>query len=239
MMTYCIRLVAHVCLPAIFASLLILRAGMAADADLPLVFSDNFEKGADRWEPTDPKAWKVTQIDGKRVYDQHKKRSSYNPPHRSPYNISLVKDVYVGDFVLDARVRSTHPDYGHRDVCLFFGYQDAGHFYYVHLGKKTDAHANQIFVVDGKPRTKISTKTTAGTNWDDAWHDVRITRDVEQGTIRVFFDDMETPIMVARDKTFVWGRFGVGSFDDTSQWDSVRVTGKRVERPNGSASQSG
>ena len=37
--------------------------------NLPLVFQDNFETGnpADRWEASEPKAWKLTELDGKKV----------------------------------------------------------------------------------------------------------------------------------------------------------------------------
>ena len=204
---------------------------LAQETDLPLVFSDDFEQGAGNWEPTDAEAWRVKETDRGNVYSQFKKRSNYSPPHRSPYNISLVKDIDVADFVLDVRVLSTHEDYGHRDVCLFFGYQDPAHFYYVHLGKKTDDHANQIFIVNDAPRTKISTKTTPGTDWDDEWHHVRIVRRVSDGTIRIYFDDMQEPVMTAKDDTFKWGRVGLGSFDDTGDWDRFELRGMRVERP--------
>jgi hypothetical protein len=202
-----------------------------APTDLPLLLHEDFAKGASRWQPTDAKAWKVIDTDQGKVYSQFVKRSKYNPPVRSPYNISLIKDLLVGDFVLDAKVQSTTPDYGHRDVCLFFGYQNPSHFYYVHLGKKTDDHANQIFIVNDKPRTKISLKTTPGTPWDDNWHQVRIVRKVKDGTIAVYFDDMKNPVMTAKDTTFTWGQVGVGSFDDTSNWKDIKVYGKRVERP--------
>lgn len=213
------------------ATFLLMYCGTAAAEDaLPLVFEEDFEKGAERWEPTDANAWKIKETDKGYVYSQFEKRSKYEPPHRSPYNISLLKDVHVGSFVLDADVLSTHEDYGHRDVCLFFGYQDAAHFYYVHLGKQTDDHANQIFIVNAAPRTKISTRTTPGTNWDDQWHHVRIARDAESGSIQVFFDDMETPVMTASDKTFRGGRVGIGSFDDTSDWDNIKLRGTTVEK---------
>jgi hypothetical protein len=195
----------------------------------PHLFSDNFEKGADRWEPTDADAWKIVSIKQGKAYSQFR-QSKYNPPHRSPFNFSLVKDLSVGDVILEAKVQSTVKDYPHRDVCLFFGYQDPAHFYYVHLGKKTDDHANQIFIVNGEPRKKISTKTTEGTNWDDEWHHVKIVRHVGNGTIEVYFDDMKKPVMTAKDKTFLWGRVGVGSFDDTANWRDVRVHGTRVEK---------
>lgn len=198
--------------------------------DLPLVFRDDFDGGkADRWEPTDATAWRVVRQGSNYVYNQFKKRSKYKPPVRSPYNRSLVKNVNVGRFALDVYLQSTHKDYGHRDMCLFFGYQDNAHLYYVHLGKKTDDHANQIFIVNGKPRKKISTKTTPGTNWDDKWHHARIVRNVETGKIDVYFDDMTKPIMTAVDKTFVWGRVGLGSFDDTGNFDRVLLYGEKVK----------
>ena len=213
-------------------SLLLGQGAPGAEKDaLPLVYESGFEKGADDWQPTDSNAWKVKKTDQGNVYSQFKKNSKYKPPHRSPYNISLLKDVLVGDFELTARVLSTHPDYGHRDVCLFFGYQDPAHFYYVHLGKKADDHANQIFIVNAKPRTKLSLKSTKGTNWDDKWHDVKIVRSVKDGKIEVFFDDMKKPVMIANDKTFTWGRIGLGSFDDTGDWDDVRLRGVKVKKP--------
>lgn len=207
--------------------------GLSEENDAPgrapaLVCQEDFEKGADRWEPTDPNAWQIEQIDGNKVYSQSK-GSKYSPPQRSPLNISLLKDVYVGDFVLTVRVQSTCRDYNHRDVCLFFGHQGPSHFYYVHLGKKADPHANQIFIVNDAPRTMITEKQSPGTPWDDQWHRVKVVRRVADGTIEVYFDDMETPVMTAKDKTFAWGRVGLGSFDDTSRWDDVRLEGVAVE----------
>jgi hypothetical protein len=202
---------------------------------LPLVVNEDFEKGADDWEPSDEKAWRIEEGRGRggKVFSQFVKNSEYQPPHRSPLNIALLKDVYVGDFILLARVKSTVADYGHRDACLFFGRQGPARLYYVHLGKKTDDHANQIFIVKDAPRTKISTKTTPGTDWDDEWHEVKIVRRVKEGAIEVFFDDMKEPVMTATDKTFEWGRVGIGSFDDTTQWDDVRLYGEKVD-PAGS-----
>ncbi|HMC63346.1 MAG TPA: hypothetical protein VKI65_00250 [Gemmataceae bacterium] len=215
---------------ATFLAFTTLAAADGPDATaLPLVFQDDFENGADRWQPTDPKAWKIVETKRGKVYSQFQ-QSNYKPPHRSPLNFSLVKDVSVSDFVLEVKVRSTARDYPHRDVCLFFGYQHAAHFYYVHLGKKMDDHANQIFIVNGAPRKKISTKTTPGTNWDDEWHQVKIMRRVSDGTIAVYFDDMKKPVMTAKDKTFEAGQVGVGSFDDTGEWDDFKLRGERVKK---------
>lgn len=203
-------------------------------AGLPLVYAEDFETGpVKNWTPTDPSAWKHETVDGRGVYSQYKRRSDYEPPVRSPYNRALLDDIILSDFVLDVRLQSTIPDYGHRDMCLFFGYQDESHFYYVHLGKKTDDHANQIFIVNDKPRTKISTRTTPGTDWTDGWHHARVIRRIGDGTIEVYFDNMDTPIMTATDTTFTWGQVGIGSFDDTGRFDRVLVYGTQVEKPQG------
>jgi hypothetical protein len=191
---------------------------------MPLLYQDDFEKGADRWEPTDPNAWKILAIGDNHVFSQFQ-QSKYKPPHRSPLNFALLKDIQVSDFIIEAKLQSTARDYPHRDMCLFFGYQDPGHFYYVHLGQRTDDHANQIFIVNGADRKKISDKTTAGTPWDDKWHQVKIVRTVGDGRILVYFDDMKMPVMTAIDKTFAHGRVGIGSFDDTGNWDDVRLYG--------------
>ncbi len=185
---------------------LLFALGVPCDAvqaaeELPLVFREDFENGADRWKPFDPKSWKVRKTPEGQVYSLVRD-SEYRPPHRSPVNIALLEEVTVSDFVFDVRLQSTVPDYGHRSLVLVFGYQDPAHFYYVHFGKVTDDHANQIFIVNDSPRVKVSTKTTPGTNWDDAWHRARIVRDVTSGTIDVYFDDLQTPVMTAEDKTF-------------------------------------
>ena len=204
----------------------------AEEAPEPFL-TETFSQGAEGWKPTDDTAWKITKVgDGNAVFELTKKRSDYKPPHRSPLNIALRKHYQFSNFQLTAKVKTTHKPYGHRDLCFFFGYQDPSHFYYVHLGQKMDAHANQIFIVNDAPRTKISTKTTKGTPWkDDTWHHVKIVRNAVTGQIQVFFDDMEKPVMEATDKTFSKGQIGIGSFDDTGMWDDIIIRTGDGKRP--------
>jgi hypothetical protein len=193
---------------------------------LPLVFTTDFEDGSLwDWQPTDPQAWRIEDSGGNRVLALYK-QSDYEPEVRSPVNINLIKDVEVTSFVLELKMHSTTKDYGHRDMCLFFGYQDPLHFYYVHIANQSDAHANSIFIVNGQPRVSIAKTRTEGTKWDENWHTVRLERDVENGTIKVFFDDGAKPIMTALDHNFKWGSIGVGSFDDTGQFDEIRLLGR-------------
>jgi hypothetical protein len=213
-------------LPVFFVLICAASADEGPKTDLPLLFHEDFAHGAQRWQPTDAAAWKLTKTDKGNVYNQFK-NSSYKPPFRSPLNIALAKDLTVTDFVLEAQVQSTGKDDPHRDMCLFFGYQDPAHFYYVHIAKAADDHANQIFIVNGADRKKISRTSTKGTRWDDKWHTVKIVRRTDAGLIEVYFDNMKAPIMTAQDKTFAWGQVGIGSFDDSGNWSDVRVWGKK------------
>ena len=217
------------------ALLFALLATVAAPADtpkevkgLPLVFSDDFEHGADKWTQTDPAAWKVIEETGGHVYSQFQ-TSNYTPPFRSPLNIARVKDLDVGDFVVEARMKQTGKEYGHRDMCIFFGYQDPAHFYYVHLATKADEHANSIFLVNGAPRVSIAQERTPGTDWGTDYQHVRIERDTQAGTVLVYFNDMEKPVMKTTDKTFLHGGIGFGTFDDSGNIDDVHIWGKPAE----------
>lgn len=211
--------------------LLVFSATAALRADeLPLVFSEDFESGnLSRWSATDPTAWKIETENGSQVLHQFR-QSQVATPVRCPFNRAVVRGVFVGDFQLDVDVQSTTRDYPHRSLCLFFGYQDPSHFYYVHLGQAADDHANQIFIVDGAPRLKISKTSTTGTPWDEKWHHVRIQRQVESGETRVYFDDLKTPAMTARDTKFAWGEVGIGSFDDTGRFDRLELRGVPAAR---------
>lgn len=198
---------------------------------MPLVHHDDFEKGGRAWLPSDVRKWSVDkQEDGNHVLHLHGK-SNYQPPHRSPHSITLLKDTVVGSFELTARVRTLQTTRGHRDMCIFFNFQDPAHFYYVHLGEKPDPHSSQIFIVDEAPRTKITETPDVGVPWENGrWHDVKVVRDVESGLIAVYFDDMKTPQKVAHDKTFTWGAIGLGSFDDLGLWDDLELRGVTVKK---------
>lgn len=200
---------------------------LPAPADLPLIYEQDFEKGLDEgWQFSDTNAWKLSDSLGNRYLELYQP-SSYEPPVRSPLNIALLP-VSSSDFVLELDLRQTGREYGHRDMCLFFGVEDAQQFYYVHLASKADPNAHNVFLVNNTPRTAIASKTTSGIRWDNNWHHVKIERLVNTGTIRVFFDDMDTPIMEASDRHFLSGAIGVGSFDDTGQIDNIRVYGRKA-----------
>lgn len=211
------------------ACTLSLAALLAYAADeAPALFKTDFE-GDDIftvWKTTEPAAWKIS--DGKTGKGlELLRKSNYAPKVRSPHSYALIENVEVTDFQLDVDVKSTAKDYGHRSLCFFFGFQDPEHFYYCHLAKAADPHAHSIFLVNGAPRLSIvkDGDRTQGVVWTDGWHHVRIKRDVASGSIDVYFDDMTKPIIHAVDKTFTWGKVGLGSFDDKGIFDDFTLRG--------------
>ena len=195
---------------------------------MPLVFSDDFSNGMEKWEATDPEAWKVKSVDGdKRLV--LKQQSEYEPPVRSPHNIAWIKDLSLGDFILEVTCKQTGHEYNHRDLCFFFNKQNPAQFYYVHLATVADPHANSIFLVNNEPRVSIAKERTDGTKWTDGSHKIRIKRTVSTGRIEVYFDNIITPVMWTEDKHFTSGAIGLGSFDDTGWFDNVRVWGNNIK----------
>ena len=218
-----------------FATVAVAQTNPTLSDDYRLVYSQNFE-GSDwlqQFVMTDPSAWRpgTLSADGSKTQTlELHKQSTYKPPHRSPFNIAFVKNPVVGDFVLDVHLLQTGREYGHRDMCLFFGFQDPAHFYYVHMATATDDHAHNIFIVDEAPRIKISQRTTQGVQWGTrVWHHVRLKRDLETGLIQVYYDDMETPIMEAKNTRFGAGHIGFGSFDDTGMVDNIKLWAPSIE----------
>ena len=204
-------------------SFLLIASQLLVVADEPTVlFEDDFSNGIDRWEMLDPETWRATDHDGAKGIEITERESAYEPPVRSPGHVALIKDLELQSAEITFRVRSTKDTGNHRDCCVFFNYQDDQHFYYVHLGAKPDPHSGQIMIVKEAPRLAM-TKNERLTPWDDEWHTVRVRRDVDSGTIDVFFDDMENPHMQVNDKTFKKGRIGIGSFDDLNEFDDVVI----------------
>ncbi|MEM7456622.1 MAG: alkaline phosphatase D family protein [Planctomycetota bacterium] len=195
---------------------------------LPLVFEDDFERGEEsraNWETTDDTAWENKLDESNHVFGLNRRTSDYQPDVRSPHNIALVRDLELSDFVLTFDVKSTKDTGNHRDCCVFFGHQNPAQFYYSHLGARPDPNSGQIMIVDNAPRTPLTTNENT-VPWDDQWHQVKVTRNSATGEIKIYFDNMDEPIMSASDQTFVRGRLGIGSFDDMNDFDNVRIWGR-------------
>ncbi|MBD8490300.1 hypothetical protein IFO69_16225 [Echinicola sp. CAU 1574] len=191
-----------------------------------LVYQQDFEtkNALSDFEMTDSKAWLLSKgTKGKSL--EINKASDYTPRVRSPFNIAMLKTKTLGSFILEVELQQTGKEYGHRDLCLFFGMKDAENFYYTHIASTPDPHAHNIFLVNDEPRVAIGEWINDGINWGktDDWHTVRVIRDIQKGTIEVYFDDLKKPIMKATDNHFDYGHVGFGTFDDIGKFDNIKI----------------
>jgi hypothetical protein len=192
----------------------------------PLVYEQDFEdpSSLDDFVFADPGPWFLTGGNGGGKGLEWAGKGEYQPPYRSPFGIAVLSTLSAGDFVFEADVLQTGREYGHRDVCIFFSFQDSSSFYYTHIASRADNAAHQIHIVNNAPRTPVTGTRTDGVRWIDGhWHRIRVERFSGTGEIKVYFDDMDTPIMVATDKTFIEGYFGFGTFDDSGKIDNIRI----------------
>ncbi len=195
----------------------------------PLLYEQDFEglRELDAFMMTDASAWRIKDTLDNKALELFGK-SDYSPRVRSPFNIACISTHRFDDFVLEFNAAQTGKEYGHRDMCFFFGMKDPANFYYVHIATKADPHAHNIFLVNDEPRVAIAEKTTDGIDWGKpgSWHKIKIIRKIETGLIQVYFDDMENPIMETHDTHFEGGYIGFGSFDDTGMVDNIKIWGE-------------
>jgi hypothetical protein len=198
-----------------------------------LVYSEDFSEPAslDGLAFSDPGDWRWSDEGGVPSLELVG-GGEYAPPHRSPRRIALIDELLLSDFVLEAELLQTGRQYGHRDLCLFFGFASPASYYYCHLATAPDEHAHNAFLVHDAPRRNLAGVMEAGVEWGEGqWHRVRLERSASDGAIRVFFDDMEQPTIVAADATLGWGRVGFGSFDDTGRVARVRIWAPEARTP--------
>lgn len=192
------------------------------------VFAENFSRpdAIEQFVFSSPGDWKRVKDGERYALDQGKGGEGYNPPHRSPTNIGLIRDLQFGSFILDFYVKYTGREYNHQDACVFFNVEDPANYYYVHIGATRDPHAYQIFNVNDQPRTAITRNQEGekGHDWGArAWHHVRLIRNARKGHIAFYINDMEEPAMVAKDTTHTIGYIGFGSFDDQARFTNIRI----------------
>jgi hypothetical protein len=172
-----------------------------------------------RWLMPYPQDWEILSANG--LYCLHMKRARPPGVPRRPLQFARLKNVWVGSFELQARVRRLGSS-----MIVVFNYEDTLHFYYVHLSRDRGAVVsvhNGIFMVDGGPRYRIAGKLAKPALPDRAWHTVRIVRGLPSGLIQVYVDRQRKPLFHAVNRTFTCGQIGFGSFDETGDFADIQL----------------
>jgi hypothetical protein len=223
-------LVASVCL-------FLTRNSSIADEPVPanlpvgykLVYKQSFDDDSSLkdFQFSDSAAWRWTKSGKSGGAIELFQQSLYKTEHRSPFNLAMLSDKIVGDFVLELDMRQTGKEYGHRDMCLYFGFQNAKQFYYTHLATTPDPNANNIFIVNNAPRKSFLEVPKKGVDWSDDWKRIRVQR--AGAEIKVFFEDMKTPVLQGTHSVLGAGYIGFGSFDDTGIMDNLQLWSNSVQ----------
>jgi hypothetical protein len=174
---------------------------------------------------TNPEIWDFSPVGDTSGVLAFNGPSIYQPPVvRSPATIGLLTNFVFSDFRLDLDFKHTRNVLGSRSLCVFFNFQNPSEYYYVEISEQYSPQSHNIFIVDNRPPRGIGTGVNRVVNWSDGeWHRVRIERSVAFGVIKIYVDDMDTPIMQAEDVSFGTGYIGFGAFDDSGMIDNIAV----------------
>ena len=189
------------------------------------VFIDDFDGGLESWQFLNAGSWEIRKESGNPVLVLLKKGKQLAGVRRHG-EYGLIGNKQWTDVTVTAKIKTLMPDaIKGRDVCILFGYVDDTHFYYAHLCSDSNGTVhNVIMKVNGSERKAIMKEKLPEVRLTSQWHTVRIEH-LSSGSIKVWMDDMEEPLMTADDNDYPVGMVGVGSFDDIAMFDSVEVEG--------------
>lgn len=152
-----------------------------------------------------------------------------NSINRDPFSAPSARAIYdkstFTSFNLTVEIKSNAPLAEIKgDMVIIFGYQSSTQFYYAHLTGAVDSIHNGVFLVDNADRHKVDFTEFEPVLTDREWHIIRLARDIETGSISIFRDAEKEPIMRVQDRTFLEGKIGFGSFNDTGEIRNITVT---------------
>ncbi len=175
--------------------------------------------GLSKWKLDGTGSWKISN--GELILY---KAGTPSGPIRRPSALAILKTNPLKNVSIEADVKSTaDTSVIRRDIDFIFGYNSPEEFYYVHLAGITDDVHNGIFIVNKADRKRIDSGKSKPQITDRKWHHIKVIRNAENGSMKVFVDYSKEPVFEARDLTLIEGQIGVGSFDDTGKFKNILV----------------
>jgi len=141
-----------------------------------------------------------------------------------PANIAVLNNRVFGDFILEIDVIPGADSNGISEVCLFLGMRDLTRYYYVQLASRSDSSTNGIFLVKDSSTSRLTDDAVQPVVWvNKKWHKIRLERNIVRRTIRVFIDEMTSPLLETKDYELVMGSVGIGSFVSPGKFDNIKI----------------
>jgi len=191
-------------------------------------FRTDFSDGLGPWQKSPSGNWAA-------ILDGHNKVAALTQAGEQPGGVRrptgylLLPHFNWTNYSFNLRAKTLEPaSTVQRDVVLIFGYADTTHFYYTHISSDSDDEFHNIIMkADGTMRSVIDQQQQPEARVTNGWHGVRVEHDAD-GSIRVFVDDMGTPLMTADDSSYATGSVGFGCFDDRALFDDVLISGEAI-----------
>ncbi|MCF6226993.1 MAG: Ig-like domain-containing protein [Xanthomonadales bacterium] len=169
------------------------------------------------WTPLTASRWSVVIENGNNALFLNTTNYQALPVGRLGEHI-ISPDSYA-DFTFTVDVKTNEPAGNtNADYALVFGFLDGNNYYYM-MFNRTPTNTQLHRVVEGE-RQLLATATDSWLTNDD-YNTVTITRVGE--AIEVSFGG--NTVLQVNDDTFVAGKVGLGSFNDSAYFDNIRITG--------------
>ncbi|HOW69374.1 MAG TPA: hypothetical protein PKY77_02135 [Phycisphaerae bacterium] len=206
--------------------------------DVTLADDFEFDAPSSAWRFRTPSLWRIA-YEGDRRFLQMAIPPEGTRPGAGirPWEYAVYGRYEFRSFSLSCRVRIDRElTVEGRDVCILFGRQDPGHYYYLDLSADSGDFRNTLVRVDGPSRKALLSTTAARppTITDRAWHRVDILRDVDSGTIKVYVDAEPNsappkPTLEGQDRSYPWGTIALGSFGHHASFARLAIEGQARE----------
>lgn len=169
------------------------------------------------------KAWGISKT-GSNYYLHFQTDTSYKPRVVSPSTIGILNNFVFGDFIMEADLMPLGADSILNEICIYLSFRDSIQYYYVQLANIANENTYGVFLVNKSPRIKITSDSTENTAFNkDIWYKLRIERDIIQRTIKVFCNNMQTPVLESKNYELVMGYIGFGAFSGSGCVDNIKI----------------
>ncbi len=182
-------------------------------------FKDDFETaGSGNWQIKHAELWSYVTDQDRNVFGTNTGNYNYAGPGRLG-TYALVKRKIFADFTMTCEVRS--PDNGSgADLDFIWNYRDDYNYNYVMFNRVK--RNNELFAVVDSVR---HTLTSFGDFEDfdkfaNEYHTVKVV--AKSGHFTISLDD--SIVVQGDDETFMYGRAGIGSFNDWVYFDNFSIT---------------
>ena len=177
------------------------------------------------WQQSPTGKWEIQEENGNSIAALTQEGAQLGGVRR-PTAYLLLSQYSWSNCTITFKAKTLEPaSITQRDIVVIFGYVDATHFYYTHISSDSDDKFHNIIMkVSGDTRSVIDEQSFPEARLTDNWHHIKVEHHAS-GSIGVYIDDFQTPLMTAQDQDYPSGAVGFGSFDDRALFDDVSIQG--------------